>query len=242
MSEDVHNSDNDPTVCCIFECGDPSTVCLDGRWYCDKHGKEYEIERRADGTGNDMYHLCQRTGCENRGLVQNLGTGNWYCIDHAYAADRTDEYGLSHPDNPTQYTATGEVQTEIQKRDAKYAIPAKKKLEDEGTRYQHIADFQDYLADGLQATINSLSRYNNESDILRKLYLEKALELVEVYQMKLAEYESKKWDLYNKVLDKCVPSREVIAQIKADKEHEAAKRKIEHEQKEKSEEKSDGTR
>jgi hypothetical protein len=74
------------------------------------------------------------------------------------------------------------------------------------------------------------------------LYLEKALELVEVYQMKLAEYESKKWDLYNKVLDKCVPSREVIAQIKADKEHEAAKRKIEHEQKEKSEEKSDGTR
>jgi hypothetical protein len=100
-------------------------------------------------------------------------------------------------------------------------------LEDLGTRWRHIADFQDYIADGLDAVTQILNKYPKPENIpaidaARKKGLESALALIEVYQMKMAKFEQKKWDL-NNVLDKCVPSREVLAQIKADKEHERAR-------------------
>jgi hypothetical protein len=140
-----------------------------------------------------------------------------------------DEHGLSHPDN-TADTATPKLI-------AKLVSPSTpKSLEDLGTRWQHLSDFQDYLANGLQAVTNSLTRYDNKMDVARKKGLETAIELLEVYETVMANFEIKKWDMYRNVLDKCVPSREVLAAIKAEKEHESARRKIEDDRKRKVEE------
>jgi hypothetical protein len=209
MSEDAHNSNNDPdidpTVCCIFGCNEPSTVMLDDHWYCDPHGKEYLSSREPN-----IYRTCQEPRCLNEGRIRQQSTGKYFCTDHAWSADRTPEEGLAHP------------KTE--------SAPIKKSLEDVGTRWRHIADFQDYLADGLQAVTTTLQRYDNSIDAERKKTLEGALKLIEAYQMQMAGYESKKWDL-NNILDKCVPSRETIAEIREIKEHEAERAKLEKKRK-----------
>ena len=209
MSEDANYDDlNGPTVCCIYACGEPSTVYLDSHWYCTQHGNEYETSRPK---------TCAEPGCEEAGVISSSNTTAKFCINHAWKQDRSvDENGLSHPtENTPRLVAT-------------IVSPLKpQSLEDLGTRWRHIADFQDYIADGLDAVTQILNKYPKPENIpaidaARKKGLESALALIEVYQMKMAKFEQKKWDL-NNVLDKCVPSREVLAQIKADKEHERAR-------------------
>jgi len=209
---------------------DPSTVCLDGNWYCDDHGKEYEISRR-------VVEQCSYPGCDNEGLVRQNATGAFFCPTHCWTAERgplDNEHGLNHPE------ATPAPKTAIV-----YVAPAKKALDNVLTRWQAIADFQDYIAEGLQVVMESNARYDSNNipptAAQYQKTLQGALKLIEVYQMQMAGYEQKKWDL-GRVVDTCKPTRAALDKIKADKEHEAAKRKIEHERKEKSEEKSDGTR
>lgn len=177
----------------------------------------------------DRTPQCSVQGCGEAGPVKQRATGKFFCINHAYAADRideaVDEYGLSHPENPTEDSTPKKIV--LVERP-----PVKKSLEDIGTRWQFLADFQDHIADGIHAVNLSLQRYDNPNDVLRKRNLEMSLRLVEVYQMQMAGYEQKKWDL-NSMLDKCAPSREVLAQIRAEKEHEVARRQVEHERKRK---------
>jgi hypothetical protein len=219
MSEDCHPSDNnpdiDPTVCCIFGCGDPSTVCLDSNWYCDTHGKEYERDRDRS---------CAEPGCTETGVISSSNTTAKFCVNHAWKQDRTvDEHGLNHPEPKTEENLGKEI--------IKYVSPVKKSLEDVLTRWQALADFQDYIANGLDVMTTTLANYDNPANIpavdaARKKGLEHALKLIEVYQMQMAGFEQKKWDL-NNILDKCVPSRDTLALIKAEKEHEMERQRVE---------------
>ena len=134
-----------------------------------------------------------------------------------------DEHGLNHPESKTEENLGKEI--------IKYVSPVKKSLEDVLTRWQALADFQDYIANGLDVITTTLAKYDNPANIpavdaARKKGLEHALKLIEVYQMQMAGFEQKKWDL-NNLLDKCVPSRETRALIKAEKEHEWERQRIE---------------
>jgi hypothetical protein len=91
-----------------------------------------------------------------------------------------------------------------------------KMLNDLGTRFRMLNDFQDYLGDGLVAVQNSLARYDNESDQKRKDSLEGALKLLNVYMGNLAQYDQHKFEL-NKLLDEHVPSKAVMDAIKAER-------------------------
>lgn len=97
-----------------------------------------------------------------------------------------------------------------------YTAPAKKLLEDVGTRFGHLNDFTDYLSEGLIAVTNSLARYDNESDRARKIKLEGALAFLRIYQEQMSNYSGQKW-AFNKVLDGCAPSKETLNAIKADR-------------------------
>ena len=216
MSEDASYDDlNDPTVCCIFGCGDSSKVCLDSHWYCDLHGKEYERDRDRS---------CAEPGCTETGVISSSNTTAKFCVNHAWKQDRTvDEHGLNHPEPKTEENLGKEI--------IKYVSPVKKSLEDVLTRWQSLADFQDYIANGLDVITTTLAKYDNPANIpavdaARKKGLEHALKLIEVYQMQMAGFEQKKWDL-NNLLDKCVPPRDTLALIKAEKEHEAARHRVE---------------
>jgi hypothetical protein len=94
-------------------------------------------------------------------------------------------------------------------------VGTKKKLEDTGTRFQFLNDFLDYLGEGLIAVTNSLERYDNDIDKVRKVSLEKAIKLVQVYQDQMANRDGSKWD-FNSMLDKCVPERGVLETIRKD--------------------------
>jgi hypothetical protein len=97
-----------------------------------------------------------------------------------------------------------------------YTAPAKKLLEDVGTRFGHLNDFTDYLSEGLIAVTNSLARYDNESDRARKIKLEGALAFLRIYQEQMANYSGQKW-AFNKRLDECAPTRATLNAIKADR-------------------------
>jgi len=97
-----------------------------------------------------------------------------------------------------------------------YTAPAKKKLEDSGTRFEHLNDFADYLGEGLIAVTNSLERYKNDSDVERKVKLEGALALIKVYQEQMANYAGQKWE-FNKMLDENVPTRATLDAIRAER-------------------------
>jgi hypothetical protein len=97
-----------------------------------------------------------------------------------------------------------------------YVPPEKRLLTDTGTRFEHLNDLIDYLADGLVAVTNSLARYANPNDDLRKKRLEGALSLIITYRDQLANIDGSKWAL-NNLLDKCVPERGVIEGIRKDR-------------------------
>ena len=101
-----------------------------------------------------------------------------------------------------------------------YVQTSVKTMNDQGTRFIHLAEFQDYLSDGLVAVTNSLTRYANGADIARQKSLEAALELLKIYQYSLSGYDRKKFD-FNQMLDANVPSKAVLDEIK--KERAAAK-------------------
>lgn len=94
-----------------------------------------------------------------------------------------------------------------------YVPPERKLLTDVGTRLDHINDFIDFLNDGLAAVTNSLARYENANDELRKKRLEGALSLINIYRDQLANIEGSKWAL-NNLLDMCVPERGVLENIR----------------------------
>ena len=106
-----------------------------------------------------------------------------------------------------------------------YVAPAKKKLEDAGTRFEHLNDLVDYLGEGLISVINSLDRYKNDSDVERKAKLEGALTLIKIYQEQMANYAGRKWD-FNRLLDECVPSRESLDLIRQEKLEKAQQKKL----------------
>jgi hypothetical protein len=98
-----------------------------------------------------------------------------------------------------------------------YVPPAKKKkLEDVGTRFDHINDFSEYLEAGLTAVTNTLALYPNTKDMLRKANLEAAIILLKVYRDNLADRDATKWE-FNNMLDRCVPPRGVLEQIRKDR-------------------------
>lgn len=97
-----------------------------------------------------------------------------------------------------------------------YTAPAKKLLEDGGTRFEHLNDLVDYLGEGLIAVNNSLTRYKNESDAVRKVKLEGALALIHIYQEQMANYSGQK-GAFNKMLDTYVPTKETLALIRQEK-------------------------
>ena len=105
-----------------------------------------------------------------------------------------------------------------------YVAPAKKKLEDTGTRFEHLNDLTEYLSEGLIAVTNSLERYKNDSDTERKMKLEGALALIRIYQEQMANYAGQKWE-FNKMLDEYVPLRSTLDAIKADKKKAAEDKK-----------------
>jgi hypothetical protein len=94
-----------------------------------------------------------------------------------------------------------------------YVPTVKKTLDDEGTRFIHISDLIDYLNDGLCAVENSLARYENTNDHLRKKRLENAIILVQNYRDFLANRDGQKWAM-NNLLDACVPERGVLEGIR----------------------------
>src|SRR5271166_5499319 len=89
----------------------------------------------------------------------------------------------------------------------------KKSMDDTGTRFQFLSDFQDYLSDGLLAVNNSLARYNNDTDAVRKKSLESALSLLNAYQERLSGMERDGYAL-NNLLDSCAPDKKIIAAIR----------------------------
>ena len=97
-----------------------------------------------------------------------------------------------------------------------YTCTVPKMMNDLGTRFRHIADFQEYLSEGLVAVTHSLGRYKNDSDLDRQKSLESALKLLNAYQNNLAEYDRQKFD-FNQMLDECAPSKKVIDEIKSDR-------------------------
>ncbi len=94
-----------------------------------------------------------------------------------------------------------------------YIPPAKRLLTDVGTRFEHLNDLIDYLGDGLVAVTNSLVRYENTNDELRKKRLEASVTLVSIYREQIANIDGSKWDL-NNTLDKCVPERGFLEGIR----------------------------
>ena len=153
--------------------------------------------------------MCCIPGCKQEGMVLQMATNRWYCVDHAWSDDE-----VKRIENESELEVKNVIVPPID--DSKFAIATKKHLEDVGPRFQHLADFQDYLADGLVAVTNSLSRYQNDVDFKRKASLEGALNFVRVYQEQLADFTKQKW-AFNKMLDECVPTREVMSAIKADR-------------------------
>jgi hypothetical protein len=94
-----------------------------------------------------------------------------------------------------------------------YIPPEKRLLTDTGSRFDHLNDLLDFLNDGLTAVTNSLARYENTNDDLRKKRLEHAVSLVIIYRDQLGNIEGNKWAL-NNTLDKCVPERGVLEGIR----------------------------
>jgi hypothetical protein len=94
-----------------------------------------------------------------------------------------------------------------------YIPPEKRSLTDTGTRYEHFGDLLDYLNDGLVAVNYSISRYTSANDDQRKIRLEAAISLVNIYRDQIANIDGQKWNL-NNMLDKCVPERGVLEGIR----------------------------
>ena len=152
--------------------------------------------------------MCCIPDCKEEGMVFQMATGRWYCIDHAWSDDRVNEDGT--------VSETTEVKPEAKTVDEKYSIPEKKSLNDVGSRFMHLAELQDYFEDGLIAVCMSLSRYQNDIDLKRKVRLEGAILLLKIYEEQLAGYATQKW-AFNKLLDECVPTKEALSAIKADR-------------------------
>ena len=91
---------------------------------------------------------------------------------------------------------------------------ARPKLEDIGTRFQHLADFQEYVAMGVDVVEKSLARHDNEADVNKKRGLEAAMVYLQAYQEQLANYDGLKWKLHE-VLDSCPPDENIIEEIRS---------------------------
>lgn len=80
----------------------------------------------------------------------------------------------------------------------KFEKPAYK-LEDVGTRYQHLTELQDIWAQGVEALKQSYNRYPNPKDQLQLAQVEAALKLLKIHQEQLANWERKKWALEEEI-------------------------------------------
>lgn len=97
----------------------------------------------------------------------------------------------------------------------------RKKLEDRGTRFEHLADFQDYVGEGLLAVTNSFRTYKNDSDKIKLVQMESVMRFIQKYQELLAldkdgrNYSGQQFDM-NRLLDANVPTKEVLAAIRTE--------------------------
>ena len=90
--------DKDASIyCCIDGCQNGGAIRLSGRLYCRAHYEEEFGERRPCEVPQ-----CDVAGCENAAMVQQAGTGRWFCIDHAWESERVDRHGLRHPPTFTE--------------------------------------------------------------------------------------------------------------------------------------------
>jgi hypothetical protein len=142
-------------------------------------------------------------------------------IEDPDSGERVDFWWDDEAGQYVEGTRTGPIPRE-QKMEYDGTRAVKKLLEDAGTRFEHLADFQDFLSDGLVAVENSLSRYKNDADIERQKNLAAALTLLKAYQYNLAQYDRKKFD-FNTMLDlpECTASKEVLNEIKSDRKKAA---------------------
>jgi hypothetical protein len=133
-------------------------------------------------------------------------------------SDRMDFWWDAQQRKYVEGTRTGPIHRVQETKMAEYdgTETRKKTLDDTGTRFGHLADFQDYLSDGLVVVTNSLERYANDTDKERKKSLESSLTLLKNYLNTLAQYEQQKWK-FNALLDANVPTRMVLDAIKSDK-------------------------
>ncbi len=102
------------------------------------------------------------------------------------------------------------------------ALPVrKKKLEDEGTRFEHLGDFQDYIGTGLFVMTNLVKTNNHPDYRLRKMQLETVLRTINEYQESLAldkngrNYAGQRFD-QNRLIDANQPTKEILAAIRAE--------------------------
>src|ERR1035437_7099972 len=96
--------------------------------------------------------------------------------------DRMDFWWDDESQQYVEGSRYGPISRSKEPRMSEYVASTKKTLDDMGTRFGHLADFQDYLSDGLVVVGNSLARYKNESDVERQKSLEAAVALLKVYQ------------------------------------------------------------
>ena len=165
--------------------------------------------------------MCDYSGCLETGLLTDAITQKSFCADHIWRSNRNDGAAVIS----TEMAAEAAVpETEIDSEHglthmpgvAKFIPAAERKLDDVCTRYQVLSDLLDYLGDGLLAVTNSLVRYKNDFDYTRQRNLEGSIKLVQVYMERLGEMDRGKWEM-NKVLDQCVPAKDVLEAIRKER-------------------------
>jgi len=93
--ERSQNGEHSYAYCCIAGCHHYGVRAdSNGRIYCTTHWNE-EFPKGEECTACEV-PKCNVSGCEGAGLVIQGGTGNRYCVDHAWKAERM-EHGLRHP-------------------------------------------------------------------------------------------------------------------------------------------------
>jgi hypothetical protein len=98
--------------------------------------------------------------------------------------------------------------------------PVQKKLEDQGTRFRHLADLQDFIGDGLFSVENSAYR-NTQQNLIRKNFLGGILSFITAYQESLAldkhgrNYGQQKFD-QNRLIDANVPTKAALDAMRLD--------------------------
>jgi hypothetical protein len=75
----------------------------------------------------------------------------------------------------------------------------RKTLTDVGTRYQFYNELLNMWSDGLEAVNNAYKQFANEKDALRKKALTAAIALLEAERDRVADYDTKRFELQREI-------------------------------------------